>query len=222
MIFGQSIGVLVYAAFGFDFYGFLARDELMLRFLMLMASALYLVYYYVVAGDPLWDAIITNGALAAVNLAMICVVITERTTFSMSAKMAGLYSSFSMLSPGQFRRLMRIADLLDPDAGTVLTREGAQLDRLYFIAEGAVELEKAGEIARIEGPAFIGEVAFITGSEATATARTTTDTSLISWDQGALQRLFRRRPAIQVAIAALLNTDLAHKVARSRVLVVSA
>ena len=40
MIFGLGIGLLVYAAFVFDLFGFLARDELWLRLLMLAASAL--------------------------------------------------------------------------------------------------------------------------------------------------------------------------------------
>ena len=75
-LFGAGLGVaiVVYIAFVLDMAGFLARDELWLRTLMLAASALYLIYYYFVTDVPLWDAIRTNAALAAVNLIMIGVV----------------------------------------------------------------------------------------------------------------------------------------------------
>lgn len=221
MIFGLSIGVLVYAAFVFDFFGFLARDELLLRLLMLAASALYLFYYYLVAGDPLWDAIITNGALGAVNLMMIFVVITERTTFSMSAAMTELYRMFPLLSPGQFRKLHRLADHGKAETGRVLTTEGEHLDRLYFISHGSVDVEKGGEVVPVPAPAFIGEIAFITNNPASATVRTREETQMISWDHATLESLFRQRPALKVAVSALLNTDLAHKVAKSRPMVSS-
>ncbi len=75
LMLGLSVAVFVYAAFVFDVFGFLARDELWLRLQMMAAMMLYIIYYYLVADAPLWDAIITNGTLAAVNLAMIFVVI---------------------------------------------------------------------------------------------------------------------------------------------------
>ena len=57
---GLSVGVLVYLAFAFDVAGFMARDELLWRGLMLTASAFYLVYYYFVVDEPLRDAILTK------------------------------------------------------------------------------------------------------------------------------------------------------------------
>lgn len=216
MIFGLGIGLLVYAAFVFDLFGFLARDELWLRLLMLAASALYLFYYYLVAGTPLWDAIITNGALALVNLVMIFVVITERTTFSMTAETRELYGMFRFLSPGQFRKIVKAARRIAPEVSDVLSNEGKPLERLHFVSHGTVEIEKAGQVTAVNAPAFIGEVAFITREPASATVRTLPGTRGLTWDHATLDAMFRRAPALQNAVAAVLNKDLAYKVARSQ------
>ena len=117
MLFGLGVGVLVYIAFVFDLFGFMARDELWLRLLMLAASALYLVYYFIVAGTPLWDALITNGALALVNLAIIAVIVTERTTLGFSPEDAALSRLFPLLRPGQFRRLLKAGRRVSAPAG---------------------------------------------------------------------------------------------------------
>ena len=104
--FGLGVGALIWAAFVFNLFGFLARDELYLRLLMLVGSALSIGYYLtVVADQPLWDAILTRGALALANSVMIAIVISERTTWFMSRESLDLYKSFDMLTPGQFRRI---------------------------------------------------------------------------------------------------------------------
>lgn len=213
---GLGIGLLVYIAFVFDLAGFVARDELWLRLLMLAASAFYLVYYYGVAGAPLWDAIATNAALAAVNLAVICVVVLERTTFSMSRETEALYRLFPMLNPGQFRRLLRNADRLSVNETRVLTREGAPLDQLYFVVEGTVEVAKGDTITQIEPGSFIGEIAWLTDAPASATVSVGQGTQLLRWTHEDLARLTRRSPALQVALVAHLNVDLARKVASSQ------
>ena len=214
-LFGLSVGTLVYLAFAFDFFGFLARDELWLRLLMLAASALYLIYYFVVVDEPLWDALITNGVLAAVNLAMIFIVIIERTTFSMSHETAKLFKSFPMLSPGQFRRLIRSGERLEADKLTRLTEEGVVPEHLYFVINGPVDIEKNEDLIQIPGGIFIGELAFLSRTPATASVFVDQGSHYLCWRHEDLDRLTRRSPAMNAAVVAQFNLDLAAKVSNS-------
>ena len=212
---GLSIGVLVYLAFIFDMLGFMARDELWLRLLMLTASAFYLVYYFFVTDTPLWDALITNGVLAGINLVMIVIVVLERTTITMSEEHAQLYRSFSMLTPGQFRRLIRAAEEAEATAPRSLTENGAPLDRLYYVSRGPVVVDKYGHKTRIADQTFVGEIAYLTGGPATADVTVEPGAKYLVWPVEKLHELSRKHPALQVALAAQLNVDLAHKVAHS-------
>lgn len=212
---GLSIGVLVYIAFLLDLFGFLARDELWWRSLMLGASAFYLVYYYAVTDVPLWDAIATNGFLALVNVAMIAVVIVERTTFSMSAETANLYRAFPMLTPGQFRRLLRAAHFTRHDKPARLTEEGRAPGELWFLVDGRLDLDKGGRAAVLEGPQFVGEIAYLTGEPASATVSAQRGAQTLRWSHAVLDRLMRRSPNLRAGLVAHFNLDLARKVAAS-------
>lgn len=213
---GLSVGVLVYMAFVFDVAGFLARDELYWRGLMFTASCFYLVYYYLVADLPLWDAILTNGILAGVNLVMIGVVIYERSTFGMSRDTLDLYRLFPLLSPGQFRRLVGAAERVVADHEITLVTEGEEPDHLYFLLEGPVEVIKAGDATAINPHVFIAEVAYLTGEPASATVRVQQGAVYLRWESGSLRKLLTRAPGLHSALVANLNIDLARKVARSR------
>ncbi|WP_417727119.1 Crp/Fnr family transcriptional regulator [Roseovarius sp.] len=213
--FGLSIGILVYMAFVFDFFGFLARDELLLRLLMLAASVLYLFYYYHVADTPLWDAITTNAVLGAANLAMIGVVILERTTFSMSKETEALFQQFPMLTPGQFRRLLKSARTIAVTAPRTLTMAGTPVKRLWYVHEGALRIDKTGQETLVEAPMFVGELAFLTGAQASASVTAEPGARILEWDAAELHRLLRKSSKLHVALQAQFNADLVRKVTHS-------
>ena len=57
------------------------------------------------------------------------------------------------------RRLLRLADHLDLEAGTELTQEGKPVNYLYFIIEGTVRIDKQDKIVGVCGhDDFVGEV----------------------------------------------------------------
>lgn len=213
---GLSVATLVYMAFTLQLFGFLARDELSLRLLMLGGSVMYLLYYFNISEVPLWDALITNAALAVVNLIMIGVVVFERTTFSMARETAELYRLFPMLSPGQFRRLLRAGQAVQPLSDQALTQTGATPDDLYYIIEGPVTIRKGDQEAEVHGQLFIGEIAFLTGQPASASVSVGPGARYLRWNSAALKKLIDRSPKLHVALSAQFNKDLVNKVARSQ------
>lgn len=215
---GLGVGLLVYAAFALDLLGFLARDEVWLRLLMLCATFLYILYFFLAADEPLWDAILADSVLAAVNLTMIGLILRERSTLGMSAATRALHRQFPLFSPGQFRRLMALAVPLEPADGAhpPILRAGEAPDRLFYLSAGAVEIEKGGDLRRIEAPAFLGEIAWLTGAPASATVRLLPGAEGVAWPQEGLRDLVRRREGIGTGLSAMLNADLAGKLQAAR------
>lgn len=208
-----GIETLIYVALCFGILGFLARDQLVLRLLMLGSTVNYILYYALVGATPLWDPIYANFALGAANLLMIFVIAAERTSFTMSTDDLAFYRRFPLMTPGQFRRLMRAGcHSIGPRP---LVREGTRVDTLYFVKDGTATVEKDGQRFVIGPDVFVGEVAFITGGTASATVTLSAGATALGWSHEALARLFRRMPSLQAALLAHLNMDMARKVARS-------
>jgi len=212
----MSAEMLVYGALLFYVLGFLFRDELWLRGLLFIGTMFYILYYYHAADSPLWEAIITSSILATVNIAMIAVVMWERSTFGMGADSAVLYGYFKNLSPGQFRRIMKQGTLVIAESDETLTSEGEPLDRFYFVFEGQSNITKRGNSTDVPTGHFIGEVSFLKGGPATATARVTKGSRYVMWTHKDLKQLMKKSPNLSNALLALLNMDMAGKVGRSQ------
>lgn len=212
----MTVDTFVYLAFALALVGYIARDELWFRLLMLAASGNYLAYYFTVAEAPLWSAITTSGTLALVNLCVIVIVILERTSFTMSRQEVSIYRSFGMLTPGQFRRIMRIATVRTATSPVRLTVEGKRVANLHFVTEGGVVVTKQGQRTEIPARIFVGEIAYVTGNPASATVEVAPGSVWIEWDPERLRTLTRRHPAVGVALVAQFNADLLSKVAASQ------
>lgn len=208
-----SIEALVYCALAFGILAFLLRDELRLRLLYICSLNLYILYYYFAAEAPLWAPIFANGALIAANLLMIGIIVTERSTIGMSAADREFFRSFPLMKPGQFRVLRRVSR--DVEGPVTMVTQGAPVTELFFICEGRAEVDKSGQRFPIGPDCFVGEVAFISGTPASATVHLEEGARAVCWSHADLTRLFRRKPSLRVALLAHLNEDLARKVAAS-------
>lgn len=111
--------------------GFLTRDELILRALVLAGTFFYVLYYYTVADAPLWEAITGSLAIAAANIYSCFVIIRERSTFGMSDEMLDLYSRFNTLTPGHFRKVMKGSTWWKATEDTPLLTEGDAVEKLF-------------------------------------------------------------------------------------------
>ena len=210
-----SAEALVYIAFGLYVTGFMARDELILRGLVLAGSAFYLAYYYSIADTPLWEALITTSILALVNLVMMVVILFERSTIGMSRETAEVYGHFPMLRPGQFRRVVRVADRVEADDDQTLIVAGEQPQYLYFMLHGPIDIEKQDENVPIDAGIFLGEIAFLSSDAASATVRVRPGGVFLRWEVEKLRRMLTRFPALNSAVVANFNVDLAKKLAIS-------
>ncbi len=99
-------------------------------------------------------------------------------------------------------------------AGSILFRQGDQGDRLYFLAEGRIELvEIQGSV--VPGQIF-GELAFFAPDRRRAlTARCAEDSTVLSIDEQTVRELFFQNPAFGFKMVELVATRRAADLLRS-------
>lgn len=206
---------LVILAFAFSCTGFMIRDEMVMRLLISGAYLCYLVFYFTFSTGPVWIAILANGALLSINLALLGIILRERTTLGMAEETRALYRTFPTLNPGQFRRLLKAGQERIASGREALTTAGAAVPGLFLIVEGTAELHRKGGTFPIRQGHFVGEISFLIGGAASATVTAHDGTRYIFWERAALQRLLDRSPSLANGIGALFNRDLARKLSVS-------
>jgi predicted signal transduction protein with EAL and GGDEF domain len=198
----------------FKFAGFAVRDELWLRILVTTGLTCDVIFYSVRA-EPVPQSVAANVLLVSINLVLLLLIVTERTTWRMSADDRTLYQSFPTLTPGQFRRLKRIMRRETVDPGTPLTLEGKPVDELMLVYAERIEIAKAGATFPIAGPAFVGEIALLTGNVSSASVHLPEGGTVVRIPLETLKARMARAPSLSNAMIALFGQEMARKVADS-------
>jgi hypothetical protein len=206
-----GVEFLVLASLILKSIGFLVRDELILRILV-MTGILLDATFYALQPIPIVPPIISSLILAAINLGIIVIVIRERTTFSLTDRERRLFGVFSTLTPGQFRKLSKLARYETATDRIEILKEGVVPGHLYFIEGQPFEMKKANFNAVVNVPAFAGEVAYLSGKAASATVTLRPGTEYTVWSVEALRAVSGRNLALRNALVARFSLDLAQKV----------
>lgn len=206
--------VLVHVAALVQVAGFMVIDQLRLRLLVLTGTGLYIAYYLTL-DPPLWTAMFWSIVMGVTNTWMIIRLLLDRSTFNLSEEALALYKVFDCMTPGEFRRLLKIAQWHTGTEVATLTTEGERVDNLFYVMSGPVEINKQGEKFEIKGQAFIGEVAFFLETPASATVTVADNARYARWNHAELMDLQRKDPGIRAALHSILNKDMAAKVAGS-------
>jgi CRP/FNR family transcriptional regulator, cyclic AMP receptor protein len=99
-------------------------------------------------------------------------------------------------------------------AGTVLFNKGDLGDRLYFLAEGRIELVEI-EGSSIEPGQIFGEIAFFAADrKRRATARCIENSTVLSIDENTVMQLYYQNPAFGFKLIELVTNHLSADVAR--------
>jgi CRP/FNR family transcriptional regulator, cyclic AMP receptor protein len=179
----------------------LARTILPLRWLA-AASNVGFIVYGLVHPAPLVFGL--HLALLPINLWR--AVEMQRLTRRVLAAQAGQGLQV-WLQPYMKRRRLR--------DGEVLFREGDPADRLYVVAEGALEFLPGGK--RIGPGEMVGEISFFSPQgRRTGTLRAAGPATLLSMDEVAMRHLFHENPAFGFEIVRLVAARLSSDVARWR------
>ena len=208
-----SLDILVHIGAFLFLLAYLVRDQILLRGLIILGTVFYIVYYFFME-TPLWSALLWNSSFVVINLIMIGVIYSDRASFVMSEREKKLYQVFNTLSPGEFKKLLKIADWFDGSSEEQITTVGEVPARLYFIIDGEALIARDDKKFIVGPNVFIGELAYLVRKPATATVKLTDKVVGISWKTSSLIKLLASNPQMKIAFDGLLNQDLAAKLAR--------
>lgn len=114
------------------------------------------------------------------------------------------------------RRLLKLGRFDRAVPGQLLTRKGEVVHELVFVADGIVQIEDDGRIVAVCGAGeFVGEMSFITGGVATATARVARPVHYLAFEQARLRAAMLADTGIKQAVDGILNRDLVGKLVKS-------
>lgn len=114
------------------------------------------------------------------------------------------------------KRLLRLAKLRHADEGQRLTHEGKPVTDLVFIADGVMQIEQGGRIVAVCGPGdFVGEMSFVTGAPASATAVAAKPMRYLAFDQARLRTSIEADGDLRQALDASFNHNLVGKLAKA-------
>ncbi len=208
-------GWLIHVAALLQVLGLLLRRQLLLRIFLLAGSLAYVGYFYAHAVEPMWAAVFWSAVLGTANVIGITRLVLERLHFRHSEEERRFLETLEILSPGELRRLMRLAKWHEAEATTTLTQEGRPVRELYYVLDGGIEIVKAGKSFPVEPGVFIGEVAFLLDTPASATVFLAPGARYIAWPAEPLRKLIGRTPSLGLTMERLFNQELARKVAQS-------
>ena len=194
---------------------FLCRDQLMLRAIAVAADLAYVVYFFNAADQPLWVAIFWKIPTLLINLSVITLILRDSRTNSFTDNELRLYRSLNEIRPRDFRKLLNVGTWHRVTSTTQLSRQGQPLGSLYYVLEGGIDIEKNNRKFVVKPGLFIGEIAYLKQSPATATVHVMPGTLYMSWSHAALAQTQAKHDGLKNAIGAILNSDLAGKLART-------
>ena len=203
--------MLLYAGASLLLASFALQSQL--RFRCLAMAGLTAIWAY---GFALWMGPVIIGATLgiAINGVMGWRLWREGQDLAMSDDELNLFRNLRGLSPEQFRKLMKAGTWERTAEPVKLTSEGQMPEELYYVLEGNLSIQKSGREIKVQPAAFIGELAYLREMPATATVQLLPPGHFVSWKHTELNRVLAHDEALRLALAMLINNDLAEKVAR--------
>ena len=190
--------------------GFLTRDQILLRTFVVLGQTLFAVNYFV-HDTSLFSPMFWHVLFVVINAVIITQIYFERKTFKFTERQKILYSHFNNLNPGEFRKLLKITNWQTVKRKKKITRLNKKLNNLFFIIDGYVEVQKDEKIIKLKGPVFIGELAFLSKSNASADVTVLSKSNLVYWKNNELNKLLSTRPSMKISLNNLINKDLVKK-----------
>ena len=194
---------------------FLFRDQVLLRTFAILGDFCYTAFYFSLPGEILWSAVFYSFLNMVINVYMISLVLNDRRHIALKDDDMRLYQGFAGMSPGDFRRLSKLGTWHRSETQAILAEEGKPLDQLYYVLEGTVEVTKAGRNIPVSPGMFVGEVAYLKNSPASATVMVKPGSLYMAWTHDALRKAIDKHDGLRQSLSFVLSSDLAAKVARS-------
>ena len=213
VIWCPCVGDMVHVANGLYLCSYLVRDILWLRVLTILAGMSLVPFYCQCSDHILWAPIAWNVLFMTVNAVQIGILLRERRPRRLGGAEQELYQQvFSELTPGEFRRLLKLGQWREIEPGSTIVQRDTVVHDMQVLRQGSLEVRTSGGvIARLEPGQFVGEMSFISGEKATADVVATVPSRLLAWSQESLNELLEKKPTLAYKIRGILGRDVVAK-----------
>lgn len=198
-------------------FGFMIRDQLYLRLFIMIEPLLMILFFAFVDQNSPGQAA-ASLSIFVVNMVMVFLIWHERTHYTLTGDQRALLDYLRDLTPGEFRRLMKITDWLDIEYETELTTLGTPNRALFFVLEGHVRVERDDKTFIVGNNRFIGELGLVLDQPASATTKATKGSKVVRWKVDEYVQFMERHPNIKIIFDRFINQDLASKLAHDKAL----
>jgi hypothetical protein len=184
-----------------------------LRVTAIIGLCFEIAYFVLVSGGTLYTGIGWDAVFIAINLFHLLRLSRERLRLHLAVDDRDLLRTlFDGLDDAQIGMLLNSASWHKAAVGEQLTIEGASVPALMLIAAGQVSVDIGEQtVARMGPGSFIGEMAFLSGGNASATVTATHPTRVMKIEQARLKTLLVIDSQIAAVLHRLLGADLAQK-----------
>jgi hypothetical protein len=171
------------------------------------------VAYFGLVSSALYTGIGWDCVFIAINLFHLIRLTRERLRMRLAAGDRDLLRTlFDGLDDAQIGMLLSSASWHEAKVGEQLTVEGSPVVALMLIAAGQVSVAVGDTVVARVGPnSFVGEMAFLTGGNASATVTVTQPTRVMRIEHSRLKTLLVVDNQIASVLHRLLGADLAQK-----------
>lgn len=204
-------------AFAASILAFVMTSMQKLRFLIVLSSTAYAIYYYFYPAEPLWLDVGSEVALVVINGFMMVYLAWSNSRISFDQREQFLYEhEFSDLTRVEFNRLLKISEWHLEAKGFVYTIKGHVLEDIYYLVSGAAEAELPdGTTFTVPSGNVIGEVSFRLQCSASATVTGLESCTCLRWNQDELRALCASHTNIKRAVDNVLSSHMARKLSVS-------
>ena len=181
---------------------FATQSMIPLRLVVLGSSLCFAIYAFML---QLWPLLAINLVLIPLNAYRIWQILALRRIVTHVTADLGEPDYSVTMAYGRKRAI---------PAGSVIFEKGDQVDSLYYLAEGSVEVEGAN--VTLSAGKIFGEMAFFTGTETrTATVRSVEDSVVYELDRRRFSRLQYEDPNFGMAVMSTITKRLISSAAQS-------
>lgn len=190
--------------------GYLIINQVILRLLVALGTFFYIWYYLVALDDPR-AAVATSVVMGIANFLGLAQIWIRRSKWAIPKEHADIYEKFHTLPPGDFRDLLKVATRRVLSEDLQATTEGENVHQLYFVLQGKIMASKFGQSFELPCDIFVGEVAYLTEQNASATTTIFKSAEVLEWDVSRLRKK-SKKDRFRLALEAIISSDLAQKV----------
>ncbi len=185
-----------------------------LRALAILAGSISAFYYWMLDDkvSMFWETLFT-----LVNIAQLLILQIEnrRGSFSEDEKYF-IQTCLPNIERSHARRLVKLGAWTEVHEDTVLIIEDTTPEKLKFIVSGkAVVSHSQRPIGEVHKGDFLGEMSYLTGKQASATAITIDTVRYLAFDKVRLREHLARNTEVRYALEASFNRNLADKLVKS-------